>query len=60
MPGSLSLLRCNSNKLLDASARVKIFFEIDMNIHVTVVESELFRVSCYGSAVIQNSANLME
>jgi hypothetical protein len=28
LPGSLSLLRCNSNKLPDASTRVKIFFEM--------------------------------
>ncbi len=35
LPGSLSLLRCNSNKLPDASTRVKIFFEIDMRIQVT-------------------------
>src|SRR5271157_2620415 len=36
-PGSLSLLRCNSNKLLDAGTAVKIFFEIDKSIQVTVV-----------------------
>jgi hypothetical protein len=60
LPDSLSLLRCNSNKLPDAGTRVKIFLEIDMNIQVTVVRRELLRVSCYRSALIQNSANLME
>ncbi len=35
LPGSLSLLRCNSNKLPDASTRVKIFFEINMSSQIT-------------------------
>ncbi len=37
LPGSLSLLRCNSNKVPDARTPVKIFFEIYMSIQVTVV-----------------------
>lgn|GEM_PF-5149650 len=37
LPGSLSLLRCNSNKLPYPRTPVKIFFEIDMSIQVTVV-----------------------
>ena len=60
LPGSLSLLRCNSNKLPDAGTRVNIFFEMDMSIQVTVIRRERLRVNCYRSALIQNSANLTE
>ena len=35
LPGSLLLLRCNSNKLPDACTRVNIFFDFDMSIQVT-------------------------
>lgn len=40
LPGSLSLLRCNRNKLPHAGTRVKIFFEVDMSIQITVATQE--------------------
>jgi len=60
LPGSLSLLRCNSNIASRRSCPCQDFFQIDMNIQVTGVRRELLRVSCYTSALIQNPANLME